>query len=268
MYFSRKLRSPALGTEGILGILSISAFMFLMILSFKLAMGFGALICFIAAFVTLIILIRTKNMYFLALLMGQIFATTMMSMVAILNIEAYKYAILPIAGLMGISFTLAIIFTFQRKLKWRSREMLELAAQPVQERTNGLTQRPLPAGHLEYSPEEISKFSSFVRRTLIAIPLKEESRTIFILNVPLGRLLTFNNRYDDRTWVAFGKDGDVTVSISQQDYFMYRDLLAFDQLCQSLGDLFIEFATLYFNGQEQQIMYRLNALNLNIITEG
>lgn len=268
MYFSRKLRPPALGTEGILGILAISSFFFLMILSPKLALGFGALICFIAAFVTFIGLIRTKNMYFLALLLGQIFASTMMAMATMTDIEKYKYLILPVAGLMGISFTLAIIFTFQRKLKWRSREMLELAAQPVQESTNGLTQRPLPAGKIEYSPEEISEFSAFVKRKLIATPLKEESKTIFILNIPLGRLLTFNNRYDDRTWVAFGRDGEITVSIAQQDYFMYRDHLAFDQLCQSLGDLFIEFATLYFNGHEQQIIYRLNALNLNIITEG
>jgi hypothetical protein len=107
-----------------------------------------------------------------------------------------------------------------------------------------------------------------MRRNLIAIPHSENNRIIFILNLPMSRLLSFSNRYDDRTWVAFSYDGNVTVHISQDDYFLYRDSLAFDKLCQSLADLFIEFMDLYQNGEERQLIYRLNALNLNIITEG
>lgn len=264
----RKLRPPKLGTEGILGILAISTFFILLILSPRIAMGFGAIICLFAAMVSSIVLFRTGNIYFLPLLLGQLFATAMLSMTAIIDDKAYLYVILPVVVLMAASFTVMIIFFLQRKLKWRTREMLELAAQPIEDKTNGLTQRPFQAGEIEYSPDEIRDFASFIKRKLIAIPVFEEKRTVFILNIPTEHFLLFSKRYDNRTWVAFGYDGKVTVNIQQQDYFMYRDLLAFDQLCQSLGNLFIDFMKQYMNGEESQIIYRLNALNLNIITEG
>jgi hypothetical protein len=160
------------------------------------------------------------------------------------------------------------IFFFEKKLKWRTREMLELAAQPVVDKTNGLTQRPLQAGQVDGSQEEILDFASFIRRNLIAIPVYEEQRVIFILNIPMNKLLQFSNKYEGRTWVAFNFDGKVTVNIQQTDYFMYKDLLAFDQLCRSLGELFIDFFNQYRKGGESNIIYQLNALNLNIITEG
>ena len=84
----------------------------------------------------------------------------------------------------------------------------------------------------------------------------------------MSRLLRFSKRYEGRSWVAFAFDGNVTVNMLQEDYFMYNDLLAFDQLCQSLGDLFIDFFYQYRRGEETRIIYQLNALNLNIITEG
>ncbi len=93
MYFNRKLRPPTPGTEDIIGILVASSF--------------------------------------LPFLSGQVFATIMMSMLAVLSINDNKFMILLVAALMGISFTLAFLFPFQRKLKWRSREMLELALQAV-----------------------------------------------------------------------------------------------------------------------------------------
>ena len=264
----RKLKPPILGTGGIIGILAVSTFIFLMLLSPRIAMGFGALMCLLAAMVTLIVLIRTGNMYFLSLLFGQFFAMVVLTMAATLYVKAYPYLIFPFVVLMAASFTLMFIFIFQRKLKWRTREMLELAAQPIVDKTNGLTQRPFQAGEIQYSPDEIRDFASFIRRNLIAIPVLEQARIVFILNIPTRKLLLFSKRYDKCSWVAFSYNGKVTVNIQQQDYFMYRDFWAFDQLCQSLGDLFIDFMKLYHNGEEHQIIYRLNALNLNIITEG
>lgn len=37
---------------------------------------------------------------------------------------------------------------------------------------------------------------------------------------------------------------------------------------ESLGNLFIDFMELYRNGAEALVIHRMNALNLNIITEG
>jgi len=264
----RKLKPPVLGTEGILGILAICIFFFLHILSFQLAMGFGAIICLITSIISLIVIIRTRNLFFIPMFLGQFFGMVLLAMISLLAIEENLYYFLPIAGLMGISFTIMIIWSFQRKLKWRTREMLELAAQPVVDKTNGLTQRPLQAGKVDGSREEMLGFASFIRRNLIAIPVFEEERVIFILNIPMNKLLQFSSKYEGRTWVAFNYDGKVTVNIQQTDYFMYKDLLAFDQLCRSLGELFIDFYDQYRMGRESNIIYQLNALNLNIITEG
>lgn len=265
---NRKLKPPILDTEGIIAIIASVCFIVLLALSYKLAMGFGALITFSAMCISLIVLIRTGNWHFLPLLTGQAFATTLLLMITLLEIEPNKFFFIPIAILMAASFTVMLIFMVQRKLKWRSREILELAARPVQEKTNGLTQRPMPAGRHEYSMEELRKFSSFIGRNLIATPVHEVNRIVLVINIPKGRLLSFSSRYQDCSWVAFGLDGNVSVNISQADYFKYKDLYSFDKLCQSLGDLFIEFMEEYWQGKEFLITERLNGLNLNIITEG
>jgi len=265
---NRKLRPPVLGTEGILGILFITTFLLLMVFSYKLGMAFGALVCLVAASVSFVVLLRTKNLHFIPLFIGQLAAVVIMSLAAFTDVKEKLFLVLPFIVIMGASFTTAIIFTLQRKLKWRTREMLELAAQPVEDKTNGLTQRPMFTGQVDGSPEDFAAFASFISKNLIAIPVKEENRVVFILNIPMNSLIKFSSDYQDRTWVAFNYDGNVTTNIRQQDYFMYQDLLAFDQLCQSLGNLFIEFMNQYMGGQEHQIIYQLNAMNLNIITEG
>ena len=264
----RKLKPPILTTEGIIGIVALVVFIVLLILSFRIAMAFGALITFTAAIISLTILLRTHNAYFAVSVIGQLLASCLLLGIALWDINAYRNWFIGIAGLMVLFMTLMVIFTIQRKLKWRSREMLELAAIPVNEIKNGLTTRPMQAGKLNYSPEELMSFASFIRKKLIAIPVKEQNRIVFLINIPMGRLLAFSSRYKDRSWVAFDHDGNVTVNISQSDYFMYKDLLSFDKLCQSLGELFIAFMEQYRNGEGSRIIEQLNSLQLNIITEG
>jgi len=231
-------------------------------------MAFGALLTFTAAIMSLTILLRTHNAYFAVSVIGQLLASCLLLGIALWDINTYRSFFIGIAALMALFMTLTMIFTFQRKMKWRTREMLELAALPVNEMKNGLTTRPMQAGKLNYSPGELMSFASFIRRKLIAIPVKEQSRVVFLINIPMGRLLAFSSKYLDRSWVAFDHEGNVTVNISQSDYFMYKDLLSFDKLCQSLGKLFIDFMEKYRNGEESMIIDQLNSLQLNIITEG
>lgn len=257
-----------MNTEGILGIIAISSFLVMLVLSYRVAMGFGAVICFTAFIISLIVALRTGNKYFIPQLLGQFFASILLMMIATVEIKPNAHFFIPLAGLMGISFTLMLIFIFQRRLKWRTRETLELAAQPVSDRTNGLTQRPMQAGKVDYTTAELHGFAAFIKKNLIAIPVIEAERVVFILNIPFTRLLSYNNKYADRTYVSFDYEGNVTVNISQDDYYLYRDQWAFDQLCSSLGNLFIDFMEHYKNGSEVLIIHRMNALNLNIITEG
>lgn len=268
MYSTRKLKPPILSTEGIIGIIATSCFLFLLIFSFRLAMGFGVLITSFAAILSLIIMIRTHNVYFIVSFLAQLLATAFLLTIAIFGIEEIKPFLVAIAGLMVVSMTMMLIFIFQKKMKWRTREVMEMAAQPVDDIKDGFTSRPLQAARADYAVDELRDFASFISKSMIAIPIHEASRTIFVVNIPLGRLLFFNKDYRDRSWVSFDHEGNISASISQVDYFQYRDDLAFDQLCDSLGKLFYKFFEDYRAGKGQRVIDRFNAMKLNIITEG
>ena len=72
--------------------------------------------------------------------------------------------------------------------------------------------------------------------------------------------------YVDRTWIAFDYDGNVTVNIAQSDYLNYQEDLSFDQLCTSLGNVFIDFLDLFSNGKGVRIIDQLNAMPTNIFS--
>ena len=58
-------------------------------------------------------------------------------------------------------------------------------------------------------------------------------------------------------------DGNVLAQISKKDYLEYKEALAFDQLVESLGLLFIDFFEKYKKGEESRIMYELNQLKMH-----
>jgi hypothetical protein len=156
-----------------------------------------------------------------------------------------------------------------RRLKWRGRELLELAAMPVEQVGNGYTARPLPAGRVETSRKEVLAFAEFAARNLIALPIVESDRVVLRL-VKMGSeyhpSVWLSPDYEGRTWVALGFDGNVAVNLSQEDYLDYREDLSFDQLCASLGSVFVEFLDLFRKGHEVRIMDRMDALRMGIFS--
>ena len=117
------------------------------------------------------------------------------------------------------------------------------------------------------------RFVDFITSNLIAFPITEENRVVFVLALPgindllgyndLSRLLGFKKDYLDDTWVAIDFDGNISVHITQDDYLLFKQDLAFDQLCQALGNVFADFLELSKSGQEQLIIDRMNALRLS-----
>ena len=148
------------------------------------------------------------------------------------------------------------------------RRYLKLAALPVEDTGESFSARPRPAGQIPVSKTEMIRFVDFVSRNLIAFPFKEENRVVFVLTLPgndLPYLLGLKKDYLEDTWVAIDYDGNITVNITQSDYLLFKMDLDFDQICQSLGNVFREFLELSKNGQENQIIDRMNALRLNPI---
>jgi len=57
--------------------------------------------------------------------------------------------------------------------------------------------------------------------------------------------------------------GTMIVSISHKDYRLYRDELAFDQLCENMGHVFSGFFSLFLKGREDQILDQLDTVKLS-----
>jgi hypothetical protein len=157
-----------------------------------------------------------------------------------------------------------LIVGLSRKLKWRKREILEMAAHPVNDITNGFTNRPYPVGSAEYTPDELKRFATFILKKLIAIPYEEENRVIFVISSHyINHILNLKNDCLDETSVTFDFKGNISTHITKKDYVEFKEQLSFDQLCHSLGRLFIEFLDLYKKEEQERIIDRMNEYKFN-----
>ena len=150
---------------------------------------------------------------------------------------------------------------FSKKINWRYREILELAANPVDESADGFTPRAFPAGEARYTKEEIIGFTKFMIKHVIAYPFVEENRVVLVVPENMFVYMLFLKRgYKKDTYVTFDFKGNVSVTIAKKDYQKYKEEFTFDQLCASLGSLFIEFLELYQKGKSREIIDKLNLI--------
>ena len=160
-----------------------------------------------------------------------------------------------------ILFVGEIIVLSSKRINWRYREILELAAYPVEESYDGFTPRAFPAGEAQYTKEEIIGFTKFMIKHVIAYPFIEENRVVLV--VPENMfvyMLLLKRGYKKDTYVTFDFKGKVSVTIAKKDYQKYKEEFTFDQLCASLGNLFLEFLELYQKDKSKEIIDKLNAI--------
>ena len=268
MHFFRKLKPPILGIESVIGItVGLFALLLVFVMGFYMAFALVALITFTYVVLGLLIFIRTMNFNFLVMTLFFMSCTSLFISIILFGIETAN-TITIMQSIIVILFTVWVVYlVFTRKLKWRTREILELAALPVQETSAGYTQRPLPVGRISSSKSEILEFAKFIHKNLIAIPYVENGSVVISINSKLARQIGLLTDYLDTTWVRFDKDGNVSVNFSRTDYLKYKDELSFDQLCNSLGNLFIEFHDQFLAGDGIRILDKINSLRLNPFTE-
>jgi hypothetical protein len=170
--------------------------------------------------------------------------------------------------ILGLAFGAGLwLMLLTRRVKWRGREVLELAAAPVDESADSFTERPRPAGQVDAGRDEIVAFAGFAGSRLIALPYIETERVVLAI-VKSGDEYrhTLRRDYMAETWVAIEFNGAVSTHIAQRDYLDYRDTLSFDQLCAALGDLFVDFVALFCRGEGVRIVDRMDALGLSIFS--
>jgi hypothetical protein len=152
-----------------------------------------------------------------------------------------------------ILVTAYVYLLASRKMRWRYRDILELAAKPVEETQDGFTTRPFPAGVAEYTREELIRFGNYLSKNLIAFPFIEKERILFLINGTTRFLFRRPNAQQD-TFVTFDFKGNIAVNIAKNDYKKYKAELTFDQLCASLGSLFKTFLQFYQEGKKDRII--------------
>lgn len=149
-----------------------------------------------------------------------------------------------------------------KQTRFRSRFLLEMAAQRVAETDAGFTPRPYPAGKLTYSRDELDSFTGFMMKHLIAMRYREANSTYLVVEAGGLRFArVFKPDFSKTTHVRFDDTGAVAVNISRSDYQQYRDTFNFDQLCQALGNLFITFWDLYRQGKADRIISWIDSEN-------
>ena len=267
-YFNRKLRPPELSSETIAGILVLPVFVILIIFwGIKPAFSFIAAVEFLVAVMLFMQFLNTRNFYLLLLTFMLTFIGIFLTLIAIYGVEGNPKLTKGFSILVIGSLGFIIILNYHKKLKWRSRELLELAAMPVDETKNGFTERPYSVGSIKYSPQALNAFSEFLSSNLIAVCIRDSNRLVFSLDNSIDTRTGLKKNYKNDTWVSFNKEGEIMVNISHKDYMKYTDSYSFDQLCDSLGNLFIEFFELFKKGEGKRIIARLNSLNLNSLIE-
>lgn len=259
MDFFRKVKSREFPAEAILWLIMAPMLLIVIIL-----FGFGALLILpiglVYGITTLILFFRTWNWGYLV--QGLFFLAIGSLAVALVfknHIHPWWSVSLAIAtvSLLGIMIYLGI----NRNLTWWSYEILEIAALPVDEIREGYTSRPMAVGQINCSREELIRFARFIRRNLIAIPRIEADKVIFLITHSRFKLFSMDTDYSDETYISFTNQGNVTVNIAREDYGKYKDSYAFDQLCDHLGKLFIDFFEHFKKGEQRMILEKLKSMN-------
>jgi len=203
-----------------------------------------------------VVMIRTRNEVYIITVSYFLFAG--LTFLPLLSANPLHVIFAIVAAICLIPFFWVLI---SKKINWRYNEILELAAQPVDDSLDGFTSRPFPAGRIEYRRDEIRQFSRFLLKHVIAFPIEEEKRIVLVIPPYISSyLIFFKKNYEKHTHVIFDDSGHVSVRISERDYRAYKEELTFDQLCVSLANLFIRFLELHRDAKEKEIIVQLNAV--------
>jgi len=224
-------------------------------------------IYFLASIFPVATVLKTHNNSYLAVSMFLVFAGLVCISAPPAIENKHDIGLVPVFLVFMYALMMVVAYqAFNRRLRWRGEEIFELAAMPVEDIGDSFTARPRPAGQVPVSKTEMIRFVDFMSKNLIAFPFKEENRVVFVLTLPgndLPYLFGIKKDYQEDTWVALDYDGNITVNITEKDYLLFKMDLDFDQICQSLGNVFSEFLELSQKGQESKIIDRMNALRLN-----
>ena len=143
----------------------------------------------------------------------------------------------------------------QERYEINSRRLFKLAAELIYETADGFTDRPFSAGEIKASREELLGFSRFLEGKYVARVFHEEETLYLTFSLNRSLLTVVNPK--EVSHIAINASGTLTVFITESDYRQYRRTYNFNQLCQSIGEVFKRFMEYYQQGLEARIITEL-----------
>jgi len=143
-------------------------------------------------------------------------------------------------------------FYGQERYEINSRRLFKLAGEGIIETADGFTGRPFSAGEIEASHEEMLGFARFLEGKYISKVFHEEQ--LLYLAFSLNKSLLATSDPKEVSHVTIAPDSSLSVFIAETDYRQYRKTYNFNQLCQSLGEVFKRFMVYYKQGLESRII--------------
>ena len=200
---------------------------------------------------------RTKLMIYLIL--GLLWGTgTWHSMalyfVSFLSLETYIIHVIVGFGALALTWP---VFYGNEKLESSARRLFNLAAEHVHEALNGFTDRPYSACKAEYSKDEIRGFARFMGGKKIVKSIIQKNVVLLAFSMGISPLKEPD--LQQISYASFDNEGNISIHISEYDYNRFKEELTFDQLCESLGDVFKRFVEYYTKGLESRIIVELKA---------
>ena len=164
------------------------------------------------------------------------------------------YAVTFLIVILYIIIQWRVLYSHE-KFEANARRLFKLAAELVDEQSDGFTERPYSAGQLEASRDDILGFARFLNGKYVTRSFHLD-RSIY-LAFSMNKSLLKVEHPSEVSYVAISEAGELSVRISEQDYHRYRTTLSFDQVCASLARVFIRFVDYYKVGNEMRIITEL-----------
>lgn len=177
-----------------------------------------------------------------------------------LSERTYTYHIAATA--LCAALLIPIIFVTKKRMRVYHRKIFELAGMKISSAENGYTSRPLPAGEIQFSREQITEFAKWVHKRRLGHAIIEDDRVLISISGNMyGAMNIDPSGEKGPSYVIFNFDNTVSVHISREDYSIYTQQFTYDELCASLADVFKQFLEMYHEGREKEIFNKLKAGN-------
>ena len=140
----------------------------------------------------------------------------------------------------------------QERLVNNARRLFKLASGLINEANGGFTERPYSIGKVDISDAELKGFLNFMEGKFVLKAFVNDKVYHFGFSMGVSPLVVSDPL--KISYVRIDGEGNLSVSISSFDYSQYKEKLSFDQLCQSMAEVFERFIEYYKEGREERII--------------